>query len=90
VHGKSKLTDTEKARQVKSKVKSMLIILFDIKGIAKQLIPHTAVMSYADRVKTLTLITSPYHYQKPYLIPDKGLIKAAWYVLSRCVSILHK
>jgi hypothetical protein len=31
---KSKLTETEKARQVKSKVKSMLIIFFHIKGIA--------------------------------------------------------
>jgi hypothetical protein len=30
---KSKITETEKARQVKNKVKSMLIILFDIKGI---------------------------------------------------------
>jgi hypothetical protein len=34
VHGKSKLTDTKKkARQAKSKVKSMLVIFFDIKGI---------------------------------------------------------
>jgi hypothetical protein len=33
VHGKSKLTETEKARQVESKVKRMLIIFFDIKGI---------------------------------------------------------
>jgi hypothetical protein len=32
LHGKSKFTKTEKARQVKSKVKSMLIIFFDIKG----------------------------------------------------------
>jgi transposase len=31
---KSKLTETEKVRQVKSKVKCMLIISFDIKGIA--------------------------------------------------------
>jgi hypothetical protein len=30
---KPKLTETEKARQVKSKVKSMLIIFFDIRGI---------------------------------------------------------
>jgi hypothetical protein len=30
---KSKLTKNKKARQVKSKVKSMLIIFFDIKGI---------------------------------------------------------
>jgi hypothetical protein len=33
VHGKSRLTETEKeARQAKNKVKSMLIIFFDIKG----------------------------------------------------------
>jgi hypothetical protein len=48
-----------KARQVKSKLKSMLIIFFDIKGIvqknsswqAKQSIPHTTVMFYGDCVK---------------------------------------
>jgi hypothetical protein len=33
LNGKSKLTETEKARQVKSKVKSMLITFFHIKGI---------------------------------------------------------
>jgi hypothetical protein len=33
VHGKSKLTETEKRRQVKSEARSMLIIFFDIKGI---------------------------------------------------------
>jgi hypothetical protein len=30
---KSKVNETKKARQVKSKVKSMLVIFFDIKGI---------------------------------------------------------
>jgi hypothetical protein len=33
VHRKSKFAKTEKAEQVKSKVKSMLIIFFDLKGI---------------------------------------------------------
>jgi hypothetical protein len=33
VHGKSKLIEAENARQVKIKVKSMLIIFFDIKLI---------------------------------------------------------
>jgi hypothetical protein len=32
-HGQSKLTGPKKARQVKSKVNSKLIIFFDIKGI---------------------------------------------------------
>jgi hypothetical protein len=56
MHRKSKLTDTEKARQAKSKAKSMLIIFFDIKGLfkknsswqAKQAILHTTVMFYSD------------------------------------------
>jgi hypothetical protein len=34
VRGKFKFTETQNAIQVKSKVKSMLIIFFDIKGIA--------------------------------------------------------
>jgi hypothetical protein len=33
LHGKSKLTETEKRQEVKSKVKRMLIILFDIRRI---------------------------------------------------------
>jgi hypothetical protein len=49
----------KQARQVKSKVKSMLIIFFDIKGIvkknsywqAKQSIPHTTVTFYSSCVK---------------------------------------
>jgi hypothetical protein len=51
--------DRKKARQEKSKVKSMLIIFFDIKGIVhkefvlagKRSIPHTAVSFYGDCVK---------------------------------------
>jgi hypothetical protein len=50
---------TEKGKQVKSKVKSMLMILFDIKGLlaknsswqAKQSIPHTTVTLYGECVK---------------------------------------
>jgi hypothetical protein len=33
---KAKLSETEKARDVKSKVKSMLIIFFDIEGIVRK------------------------------------------------------
>jgi hypothetical protein len=51
----SKLTKTEKARQVMSKVKSMLIIFFDIKGIVHEefvlagqtAILHTTVTFYS-------------------------------------------
>jgi hypothetical protein len=52
----------KKARQVKNKVKSMLIIFFDIKGIvltknsfwqAKQSIPHTTMTFYSDRGNVL-------------------------------------
>jgi hypothetical protein len=32
-HVKSKLTETEKAKQVEGKVNSILIIFFDVKGI---------------------------------------------------------
>jgi hypothetical protein len=56
---KSKLTETEKARQVKSKAKSMLNIFFHIKGIvhkesswqAEQSILHTTVTFYGDGMK---------------------------------------
>jgi hypothetical protein len=49
----------KKVRQVKSKVKSMLIIFFHIKRLfmqnsswqAQRLIPHTAVMFYGDCMK---------------------------------------
>jgi hypothetical protein len=47
----------KKERQVKSKAKSMLIIIFDIKGIvpkefvmAGQAVPHTTVSFYGDCV----------------------------------------
>jgi hypothetical protein len=52
--------DRKKARQVKTKVKSMYIIFFDIKGFfftknstwqTKQSIPHTTVTLYGDCVK---------------------------------------
>jgi hypothetical protein len=33
VHGKTNVTETEKVRQAKSKIKSMFIIFFDIKTI---------------------------------------------------------
>jgi hypothetical protein len=49
----------KKARQVKSKVKSILIIFFDFKRIvhkdsswqAKELIPHTSVTFYGNCMK---------------------------------------
>jgi hypothetical protein len=57
---KCKLTEIRlrKVRQVKSKVKSMLIIFFDIKGIVHkefvligQTVPHTIVRFYGDCMK---------------------------------------
>jgi hypothetical protein len=52
------LPRTKKARKVKSKVKSILLIFFDIKGIftnnssrkAKQSIPRSTVIFYGDCV----------------------------------------
>jgi hypothetical protein len=52
----------KKAREVKSKFKSMHIIFFDIKGIvqAKHSIPHTTV-TYGDCVKMCEDFTPNFH-----------------------------
>jgi hypothetical protein len=60
----------KKVRHVKSKVKSMLIILFQMKGNvyknnstwqAKQSVPHTTVAFYGGGVKTCENFTAPSH-----------------------------
>jgi accessory gene regulator protein AgrB len=53
---KSKVIETEKAKQVKNKVKSMLIILFDIKGIV-----HKEFFLAGQTVNSACLLAFPYN-----------------------------
>jgi hypothetical protein len=57
VHGKSILTETEKAREMKIKVNSMLVIFFDMKGIVREefVLPRQTVNSayYSDILRRL-------------------------------------